>query len=595
MVTTRFAKFLFLLLITSSAFAQKQKYKDIFPLLSTKQYDLAEPFLKTYLTENKDNANAYLFMGEIYKAKAESDDVLINTDKCYQHMDSAIIFYDNALKLVDEKELKKNKDYYVAYNRRNMRTGEFGVSLSDVKLDLETKISGLRERIDKVKMTKYYFTHAEDLYKRSYDLFLVIQKAFPGMRELYLRADDGMVKNLTDLTLRFDSASKMFDHYKVSLGNLGKTKYNQSWNLVEISDFKNDGKEMTDFYKDDMKVWDYKKFGSQCLEVIEKEVKPTQDNLVKYDIEINKLRQKMETDSVSVKSDLTKLIEKMLDNQLKKFDSDPMPMDIFALKIADLEYKSTLIENKPSRTTDDVYSKLEAIKAEVKRLNRLDSIATKVSNRNLDEDIINYQQFVTTTFTKGDFLKSYVRSLKDYTGREKVIKDQELVFRTETLRWLVNGNDSIPLFDEAVKSKFWPLVVIQDKYTAGLTFTDSISNQGYFYSITPSRKPDVKVTFPIDKTSAKERKQNGVKAYVTSDPAGQVFFVLIYREKLVDGKHPATIAKIYKSDGLSWSHSFGFELKPHEIVYVQDTGDLLIKSQGESFITVDKNGKLIIR
>ena len=111
MFTIRFVKFLLLLLITSSTFAQKQKYKDIFPLLSTKQYDLAEPFLKAYLTETKDNANAYLFMGEIYKAKAESDDVLLNTDKCYQHMDSAIIFYDNALKLVDEKELKKNKDY----------------------------------------------------------------------------------------------------------------------------------------------------------------------------------------------------------------------------------------------------------------------------------------------------------------------------------------------------------------------------------------------------------------------------------------------------------------------------------------------------
>jgi hypothetical protein len=139
------------------------------------------------------------------------------------------------------------------------------------------------------------------------------------------------------------------------------------------------------------------------------------------------------------------------------------------------------------------------------------------------------------------------------------------------------------------------LVVLQDKYTAGLTFKDSISNEGYFYSITPSRKPDVKVTFPVDKTSMKERRQNGVKAYVTSDPAGQVFFVLIYLDRMVNGKHPATIAKIYKTDGLSWSHTFGFDLKPHEIVYAQDTGELLIKSDGDSFITIDKNGKLLLK
>lgn len=595
MVKILFIKILFLLLITTSAVAQKQKYKDIFPLLSTKQYDLAEPFLKTYLKDNVDNPNAFLFMGEIYKAKAETDDFLLNTTQSYQHMDSAIIFFDKALKLVDEKELKKNKDYYVAYNRRNMRTGEFGVSLSDVKLDLETKIAGLRERIENVRMVKHYFTTTEDLYTRSYDLFLKIQSAFPGERELYLRADEVMIKNLSDLSLRFDSAAKNFGYYKVSLDNLGKTKYKQTWNVVDISDFKVDGKEMTDFYKDDVRVWDYKKFAAKSLEVIEKEVKPTQDNLVKYDIEINKLRQKLETDSVSVKSDLTKLINKMLDNQLRKFDADPMPMDVFALKITDLEYKSTLVENKSSQDTTDVYVKLNAVKSEVKYLNRLDSVATKMVNRNLDEDILNYQQFVTSTFSKGEFLKSYVRSLKDYSGREKVIKDRELAFRTETLKWLINGNDSIPLFNEPTKSKFWPLVVLQDKYTAGLAFTDSISSQGYFYSITPSRKSDVKVTFPIEKATMKERRQNGVKAFVTSDPAGHVFFVLIYSEKMVNGKHPSTIAKIYKTDGLSWSHSFGFDVSPHEIVYVQETGELLIKSDGDSFISVDKNGKLILK
>jgi len=93
----------------------------------------------------------------------------------------------------------------------------------------------------------------------------------------------------------------------------------------------------------------------------------------------------------------------------------------------------------------------------------------------------------------------------------------------------------------------------------------------------------------------KERRQNGVKAFVTSDPGGQVFFIGIYMERKVNGKHPATIAKIYKSDGLSWSHSFGFDVAPQEIVYVPDSGELVIKSAGETFISVDKNGKLLLK
>ena len=595
MSKTRIALVLLFSLVTISSFAQKVKYKDIFALLSTNQFDQAEPFLKTYLKENTDNPNAYLYMGLIYKEKAEKDDVLLSTGKCIQRMDSAILFFDNALKGIDEKELRKNKEYYVNYNRRDLRTGEFGVKLSDVQFDLDKKISSLRERIDKVKMVKHYFTTSQSLYKRSFDLFAVIQKSFPGERELYLRADDAMIKNLTDLSHRFDSCTKMFENYKGALGNIEKTPYNQNWSLMEISTFKTDGTTMADFFKDEVKVWDYKKFASKALNTIEKDVKPTQDNLVKYDIEINKLRQKLETDSVSVKNDLTKLIENMLDTQLKKFDPDPLPMDVFALKILDLEYKSTLIENKPVRKSDDVAKLLGAVQSEVKYLTKLDSVANKLSKRNLDEDIINYQQFVTSTFTKGEILKTYIRSLTDYSSREKTTKTRELSFRTEAMKWLVNGNDSIPLFNEPPRSKYWPLVVLQDKYTAGLVFSDSVSGEGYFYSITPSRKPDVKVTFPIDKATMKERRQQGVKAFVTSDPAGQVFFIVIYMERMVNGKHPATIAKIYKSDGLSWSHSFGFDIVPQEIVYIPDTGELVIKSAGEMFVSVDKSGKLLVK
>ncbi|HEU5289716.1 MAG TPA: hypothetical protein VFU05_03675 [Cyclobacteriaceae bacterium] len=595
MFNYRSAQALLLLLLSTTAFAQKVKYKDIFPLLSSNQYEQAESFLKNYLKENTDNPNAYLYMGLIYKEKSEKDDILLKAATCIQHMDSAILFFDNALKGIDEKEVRKNKEYYVIYNKRDLRTGEFGVKLSDVKFDLEKKISGLRERIDKVKMVKHYFTTSESLYKRSFDLFALIQKSFPGERELYLRADEAMIKNLTELSVRFDSCTKMFENYKGSLGNIEKPGYNQTWNLTEIADFKTDGTTSTNFYKDDVKVWDYKKFASKALNIIEKEVKPTQDNLVKYDIEINKLRQKLETDSVSVKSDLTKLIEGMLDSQLKKFDPDPLPIDVFALKISDLEYKSTLVENKSARKTDDVQVLLKAAQQEVKYLNKLDSVASKLSNRNLDEDIINYQQFVTSTFTKGDILKSYIRSLKDFSGREKTVKERELAFRSEAMKWLVNGSDSIPLFNEPARAKYWPLVVLQDKYTAGLVFSDSVSGQGYFYSITPSRKPDVKVTFPIDKATMKERRSQGVKAFVTSDPAGQVFFIVIYMERMVNGKHPATIAKIYKTDGLSWSHSFGFDIVPQELVYIPDTGELVIKSAGETFVSVDKSGKLLIK
>ena len=64
-------KFVVLMLCISTVYGQKVKYKDIWGLLSTKQYETAEPFLKRYLKENDDNPNAFLYMGIIYHEKSE--------------------------------------------------------------------------------------------------------------------------------------------------------------------------------------------------------------------------------------------------------------------------------------------------------------------------------------------------------------------------------------------------------------------------------------------------------------------------------------------------------------------------------------------
>ena len=101
-----FKLILLLFFIIPAANGQKVKYKDIFGLLSTKQYEPAEPFLKSYLKETTDNPNAFLYMGMIYQEKAAKDDVLKQTRRTVSEMDSAILYYDKAYKTITEKEIK---------------------------------------------------------------------------------------------------------------------------------------------------------------------------------------------------------------------------------------------------------------------------------------------------------------------------------------------------------------------------------------------------------------------------------------------------------------------------------------------------------
>jgi hypothetical protein len=591
---TKFAliQFIFLFLIVFTASGQKVKYKDIFNLLNNKRYEEAEPFLKRYLKETNDNPNAYLYMGLIYQEKSAKDDVLKQTNRAVSHMDSAIFFYDKAYKSITEKELKRNDEFYQAYNRRDLRTGEFGVKLSDIQFDLEKKMEALRERIDRVKMVKHYFTLADTLYRRSNELFKAIKSSYPAEQSLYLRGDEKLLKTLTSLAVRFDSCVKVFEHYRSSSATIGRTGYDQALSLNPINDYSTDGISGANFFLDDVEVWDYKKFADNVKSAIQKDIIPMRDLLVSYDVEINKLREKLSKDSVSVKSALTSLIDRLLLEKLKKYDKDPLPMDIFSLKISDLEYRSALLEHKPYRDSSDIHFRKQLLDTELIYLNKLDSIATKLTPEEIDRESEDYAHFVTNTYSNTVVLKAYVKGLKEFADREKRAKTAEAEEIQNALRWIIAGADSIPAMPDARSQAFKPLVLVNEKYTAGLRYTDSVQVSGYFATITPSRVAEVNVSFQVDQSHFKLEDLPACRGLVFSDTGGQLYFVMLYNEKRTeDNKVAATLAKIYRSDGLAWSVDYRLEFAPTEILFKPETGEVTIKGEAEHSI-IDKNGKM---
>jgi hypothetical protein len=100
------------------------------------------------------------------------------------------------------------------------------------------------------------------------------------------------------------------------------------------------------------------------------------------------------------------------------------------------------------------------------------------------------------------------------------------------------------------------------------------------------------VAFPVEKTSFREAHLGSYKSRIFSDASGQLFFVLIFSEKAKESKYPATLAKIYRSDGLAWSNNFSLGFVPTELQFKQDTGEVIVKGSVEQAV-VDKNGKLL--
>jgi hypothetical protein len=269
-------------------------------------------------------------------------------------------------------------------------------------------------------------------------------------------------------------------------------------------------------------------------------------------------------------------------------------MQVFAVKIADLEYRSTVLEDHHGSDSTSVHVQLNKLNKKFGYLNKLDSTATKLSAMNIESKAADYDYFIKNTFNSTVVLKSYIDGLKEYAIRERKVKEAELAARQETLRWIVNGTDSIPLFLESSHSKFKPLAIVEEKYTVGLVYADSLSPSGYLFTISPSRVPDVKVSFPVEKLGFKQSQLSSIKAATFSDAAGQIYFALVFSSRGNAGnKFSSTLAKIYKSDGLAWSMNYELDFVPRDILFKPDTGELSIRGDNDQRYTLDKNGKLI--
>jgi hypothetical protein len=589
--------FLFAICVSFPALSQKVKYKDLFILLNAKQYDQAEPFLKKYLKDNDDNPNAYLFMAIIGQEKAGKKDVLKETEALIQYADSSIFFYGIAMKLITEKELKRNDEYYQMYNRRDLRTGDFGVKISDVQFDIEKRIQGLKEKKERVAALKKYYEQTGLLYSKATVQYKFLVSRYKNEMEFFLRADEKQSEELYAIIHVFDSCLISFNGYKTTSQLLGKTSYNQTLNLAEIKVFRKDGFEQPDFMADDLKLWDYKRWAENANTVVAKEINPMREQLITYDVQINKLRERLKKDSVSVNNDLKALVNRTLADQLKKFDPNPLPLQIFGMKMTELEYGSEVLHNRVFKDSVNAQFQVSRAKLEMTVLNKLDSVTTLLADRDLNADAENYSTFISSTYGTTSVLRSLVGATKEFAIREKEKKAKELLRKEEASKWLVVASDSIPITLPLTReTKFKPLIIIDESYTAGLMYADSIGT-GYFYSITPSRVPDLKISFPVDKLNFTKRNLAVSKGLSVSDGKGQVYFVGVYSESKKGNKFPLTLAKIYRSDGLAWTNNYLTEGIPNELIFNSNSGEISIKistGSGENkILTIDKNGKLI--
>ncbi len=455
----------------------------------------------------------------------------------------------------------------------------------------------IKERGTQILTLKAHFTAAENYFQKAQKLFLGIQKTYASQKELYLRADEQTIANLTMLAKLYDSCHLSFNDYKAVSQSLGKTGYNQDLDPQEIKEFKVDGITPVDFYHDDLKIWDYKRWALKGEETIEKEIKPVREQLVVVDTEISKLQQKIKTDSVAIGSEISAIHKKAQFPELRAIDPSPLPLEIFTMRIAELQYGSQVAADRPLRDSLNVALYVNGLQKEIPLARKVDSLASVLDSKDLEAESMNYRAFVTSSYGTTDVLKNLIKTTKEFGQRELARKEQELKKLDAAMKWIIDGQDSVPLFmDVSAASKLKPLILREMKYTAGLKYVDSVAT-GYYYPIHPTRRPDGKASFPVDNTAFRKRNLPFTKALTLQDDKGLVSFLMFYSEVKANDKFPATLVKIYKAEGLAWSINYGFDQLPDEIIFHADSFELSVKTKssiGETFVvTFDKAGKIV--
>jgi hypothetical protein len=351
--------------------------------------------------------------------------------------------------------------------------------------------------------------------------------------------------------------------------------------------------------KDEVPVWNFKAWANSAADVIANDIEPMRIELTKTDLQLNLLGEKLKKDSVSVNKKIQDAISKFDVAKLKKYDNNPFPATIFDLKVAELQYGSVILENKIGRDSADVNFKFWLTQQELRKANRLDSLASSFLTRDIENEAMNYQDFVSKAYGDVSVIKKLAHALKEYGANEVDKKQRELEQRKFSLRWIISKADSIPLFSDSTvrKHQYRMLLAEKERFTVGLKFGSDSLAIGYFYTITPSRVPDVSATFSVDKINFKKKNFSVLKSLTKTDGKDQIYFVLIFSEAKVKDKYATSIAKIYRSDGLAWSFNYLLDSKPTELIFVQETGELSIKlvnDLGETKIgVIDKSGKLV--
>ncbi|MEP3387290.1 MAG: hypothetical protein ABJO02_03825 [Reichenbachiella sp.] len=500
-----FALSIFSCCVFHSSFAQKKiKYdKEIFPLIEAKNFDQAMPLLWEYLSDpkNAEEPNPNLQVGLYYEGLVNGYHIITDSTAILGASDTAVIYLTKAKTLITEKELKKNDEFYQDFYRRDLRTGDFGIKISDVQLDIEKKLQSLRN------INKYAKSIYADLYSLnvanefSMGAYQAFAKQYPNINDLYLMANEDTKDSLVAIIDKNTEIKEKFENVRDAVSRIGKKGYSPELEWKDIEAYGEDGLTSVDFFANDVVAWNYGKWAEDAEDVIKRDITRLKSQISQTNKDLKAQGEKINGGSGILDEEPITEIDPSLLEDINKFDENSIAIDLLNILVSKnkFDYLTSETLNERLADPDDVDYQLAVSDSLVQLLDIMDDAVAKLVEPGITIASKKYNKLVSEQYGGEMGLIKYRKTLENelMDSREEWMAYNEKY--KSRARWGISedGSESlylIPRMDSTYVardfSKFYSIVSMKDDssntYVVGLEFQGA-SDKGFIARVNNAR------------------------------------------------------------------------------------------------------------
>ena len=581
-------KFVLIFALTSVAISvqgQRVKYKDLYPQLTGLDEDKAIATLNEYLFTDRDHPNANLRIALLYALKYKETDVLKEHLRAMEYAKRTKLMFVKAMALVNEKEVKKNNDYFTnVIDTVFEKKADFSLIVNR----MNNEYFYVNTFLEKLPSIYYNFTKSVISYDRAKILFDGIIKKYRSKKELYLLFDESLDQQLSLLKQSYDSTLIYLNNYRALIKEY-HIGYNQTYVVKKIETYRLDGlTTQPDFLANNIELWNYGQWVEDIHSMMNSAITDLRKDLADNENLLNKSLIAISQSNIMEATGFVKVDKELIFN-LNKYDylNPLVPLLQYKQNKQDFILKERYLNSLDTSSIIGLNGRLTYFTEMLYETKAADSSLSEIKKRINKEQISRHKDFLNKYYSGVEGLENYLSAEKSYIKNlfkslvEKVRTSviPELKIRDSLKRKIPYKRQVLPLYvmdhpyDSMLLNEFRTTHVMLNSdnsmYIAGVNILDKkVGNVEVFVA---KISPDTKLEW--------------IKNYdVEIDSAG------------ADANHKVGAMEVTKEGCVLMINSFGFDSASvvNSIVYLDEKGSEIIAMRLETdlfprFINYNEN------